>query len=101
MEIKLEGRQVELGDELKERVRKRLEGLDDRFGPLTHARVTVSRNARKNEQRAQVVAVVNIAGSTITASKDSPTVVAAVNECMDTLTEMLKDHVDKTKKAHR
>ena len=101
MEIKLEGRQVELGDELKVRVRKRLESLNNRFGPITHARVTVSRNARKNEQRAQVKIVVNIAGGTITASKELPTVMAAVNETLDTLTEMLKGHVEKTKKNFR
>ena len=101
MEIKLEGRQVELGDELRQRIQKRLDSLDQRFGPITHARITVSRNAHKNEQRAKVQAVINVAGGTITASKETPTVVAAVNDTLDKLTEKLKEHVDKTKKKKR
>ncbi|MBF0193691.1 MAG: ribosome-associated translation inhibitor RaiA [Magnetococcales bacterium] len=101
MEIKLEGRQVDLGSELQERIKKRLDSLDRRFGPITHARFTVERRPHKNEQRAEAKAVVNIAGSTITAAKEAPTVVAAVNETLDTLTENLKGHVEKTKKDHR
>ncbi len=101
MEIKLEGRQVELGSELQERIKKRLDSLDRRFGPITHARFSVERRPHKNEQRAEAKAVVNIAGSTITAAKESATVVAAVNETLDTLTQNLKAHVEKKKKDHR
>lgn len=101
MEIKLEGRQVDLGNELQERIKKRLDSLDRRFGPITHARFTVERRPHKNEQRAEAKAVVNIAGSTITTAKEALTVVAAVNETLDTLTENLKGHVEKIKKEHR
>lgn len=101
MEIKLEGRQVELGSELQERITKRFENLDQRFGPITHARFTVERRPHNNDQRAEGTAVVNIAGSTITATKESATVVAAVNDTLETLTENLKGHVDKNKKDHR
>ncbi|MBF0162021.1 MAG: HPF/RaiA family ribosome-associated protein [Magnetococcales bacterium] len=101
MEIKLEGRQVELGDELCERIRSRLENLDERFGPITHARISVERSVRKIEQRAKVTAVVHISGSTLTVSKDSPTVVAAVNETLETLSLELAEHIEKTKKSHR
>ncbi|MBF0448904.1 MAG: ribosome-associated translation inhibitor RaiA [Magnetococcales bacterium] len=101
MEIKLEGRQVDIGNELQERITKRLDSLDRRFGPITHARISIERRPHNNEQRAEATAVVNIAGSTITAVKESATVVAAVNETLDTLTENLKGHVEKTKKDHR
>jgi ribosomal subunit interface protein len=101
MEIKLEGRQVDLGNELQERIKKRLDSLDRRFGPITHARFTVERRPHNNEQRAEAKAVINIAGSTITTAKEAATVVAAVNETLDILTENLKGHVEKTKKDHR
>ena len=101
MEIKLEGRQVDLGSELQERIKKRLDSLDRRFGPITHARFTVEKRPHNNEQRAEAKAVVNIAGSTITAAKESATVVAAGNETLDTLAENLEGHAEKKKKDHR
>ncbi|MBF0383691.1 MAG: ribosome-associated translation inhibitor RaiA [Magnetococcales bacterium] len=101
MEIKLEGRQVDLGNELQERIKKRLDSLDRRFGPITHARVTVEKRPHNNEQRAEAKAIINIAGSTITVAKEAATVVAAVNETLDILTENLKGHVEKKKKDHR
>lgn len=100
MEIKLEGRQVEIGDELKERINKRLDALDKRFGPITHARVSIEKKAHRNEQRAEAVCVINLSGNTLTATKESPTVVGAVNELMDTLTENLLEYVER-KKDHR
>lgn len=101
MEIKLEGRHVELGTELRDRVQKRFEGLDARFGPLTHARLSVEKKAHKNEQRAEATAVVNLAGVSITATKEAASVVAAVNETLDTLTENLNEYSEKSRKDHR
>ncbi|MBF0368355.1 MAG: ribosome-associated translation inhibitor RaiA [Magnetococcales bacterium] len=101
MDIKLEGRQVELGDELRERIQKRMENLDQRFGPITHARVSIEVKAHKNDQRAEAKAVVNVAGTTITATKENSTVVASVNDVLDTLTKELKDHVERSKKKRR
>ncbi|WP_130471866.1 HPF/RaiA family ribosome-associated protein [Candidatus Magnetaquicoccus inordinatus] len=101
MEIKLEGRQVELGDELCERIRNRMTSMDQRFGPITHARLSVERSVRKIEQRAKVTAVVHISGTTVTVTKETPTVVAAVNEALETLSLELAEHVEKTKKSHR
>lgn len=101
MEIKLEGRQLEIGDELHDRIKKRLESLADRFGPFTHTRFSVEKRPHKNEQRAEAKAIVNIAGSTITAKKESATVIAAVNDTLETLAEELKHHADKHKKNHR
>ncbi|MBF0138904.1 MAG: ribosome-associated translation inhibitor RaiA [Magnetococcales bacterium] len=98
MEIKLEGRQLDIGDELKDRITKRLENLDHRFGPITSARFTIEKHAHKNEQRAEAKAVINVPGITITATKESATVMAAVNETIDTLTEELKTHAEKKKK---
>ena len=101
MEIKLEGRHVELGAELQERINKRLDSFDQRFGPITHARVTVERKARKNEQRATAKLVINIAGATLTVSKEAPNVVAAVNEALDAIHHELKTHVDKKRKSNK
>ena len=101
MEIKLEGRQVELGEELRERIRNRLENMDKRFGPITHARVSIERSVRKNEQRAKVTAVINVTGATLTVSKEMPTVIAAVNDTLETLGLELSKHVEKTRKKHR
>ena len=101
MEIKLEGRQVELGDELQDRIRNRLENLDRRFGPITHARVSVERSVKKIEQRAKVKVVVNVPGDTITISKEAPTVVAAVNEALEILGLELKEYSEKKQKKNR
>ncbi|MBF0624841.1 MAG: ribosome-associated translation inhibitor RaiA [Magnetococcales bacterium] len=101
MEIKFEGRQVDLGDELRQRVQKRFDSLDKRFGPITHARLSVEKMAHKNEQRAVVKAIVNIAGNTLTATRDAPTVMNAVNDTLDTLTQELQTYVEKKNKEHR
>ena len=101
MEIKMEGRQVDLGDPIKDKITERFKNLDKRFGPITHARLSVEKKAHNNDQRAEVKAVVNITGSTITAKKEMPTVLQAVNETLDTLTLELKSHVEKTRKSHR
>ncbi|MEO5377958.1 MAG: HPF/RaiA family ribosome-associated protein [Magnetococcus sp. DMHC-6] len=79
----------------------RLESLDKRFGPLTYARVSVEIKPHHNEQRAVAIALVNLAGNTITATKESATVVAAIYDALDTLTNELKDYVEKTKKVRR
>lgn len=100
MEVKLEGRQVDIGDELKARIHKRMDGLDQRFGPLTHARLSVERKAHKNEQRAEVTVVVNVSGNTITVKKEAATVVAAVNETLEILDKQVKEDAEK-KKAKR
>jgi ribosomal subunit interface protein len=101
MDIKLEGRHVEIGDELKERITARLETLGKRFGPITHARVSIEKKAHQNDQRAEATAVVNIAGATITSTRESATVVAAVNEVLETLTLDLQEHVERSRKDHR
>ncbi|MBF0283489.1 MAG: ribosome-associated translation inhibitor RaiA [Magnetococcales bacterium] len=101
MDIKLEGRQVELGDELRERVESRFKELDKKYGPIAHSRVSVERKPHKNEQRAEVTMVVNLSGETITVSKEAATVVAAVNETLETLTLQIQSHVDKHRKEHR
>ena len=101
MDIKMEGRNIDLGDELRERIQSRMESLNDRFGPMTSARVTVTKKPHKNDQRAEATAVVNVLNSTITATKDAPTVVAAVNDTLDTLTREINSKVEKKKKNHR
>ena len=101
MDIKLEGRQVEIGDELKERIESKLENLSKRFGPITHARVSIEKKSHNNEQRAEVVAVVNISGTTITVNRESATVVVAVNEMLETLSLELQTYVEKKRKDHR
>ncbi|MBF0126369.1 MAG: ribosome-associated translation inhibitor RaiA [Magnetococcales bacterium] len=101
MEVKIEGRQVDIGDELRERINKLFDNLDQRFGPLTHARISVERKAHNNEQRASAKTVVNVAGKTLSAAKESATVVGAVNDTMETLTQELLTHLEKSKKNHR
>lgn len=101
MDVKFEGRNVELGAELRERMQKRFDGLDSKFGPLTYARMTVEKTAHKNEQRAEATALVNLTGISLTATKEAATVVGAVNEALDTLTEVIKAHSDRAKDAHR
>lgn len=99
MEIKLEGRQLDIGTELQERIHNRLDNLDRRFGPITHARVSVEKKAHKNEQRAEVKAVVSVSGSTITATKEASTVMAAFNEMIDILSAELQTHAEKRKEV--
>lgn len=99
MEMKLEGRHVELGAEIQERITKKLNNLDQRFGPVTHARVTVERKSRKNEKRASATLVINIAGKTLSVSKEAATVVAAVNEGLDGMTHELQTYVEKKRKT--
>lgn len=101
MEVKIEGRQVDIGNELRERIQKRMDSLDSRFGPITHARMSIEVKPHKNEQRAETTAVVNVAGSTITASRESGTVLASVNETIDVLTEELQQWAEKHRKTFR
>ncbi|MEO5366207.1 MAG: HPF/RaiA family ribosome-associated protein [Magnetococcus sp. WYHC-3] len=101
MDIKLEGRQVDIGADLHERIHSRFAGLDKRFGPITYARVSIEKKPHLNEGRAEVKMVANVTGSTITATRDADTVMQAVNDALDTLTEELTAHVEKKKKNHR
>ncbi|MBF0296072.1 MAG: HPF/RaiA family ribosome-associated protein [Magnetococcales bacterium] len=101
MEVKIEGRQVEIGDELRERINKIFDNLDQRFGPLTHARISVERHAHNNEQRASAKTVVNVAGKTLSSAREAATVIGAVNEALETLTQELLAHTERSKKDHR
>ncbi|MEG3641006.1 ribosome hibernation-promoting factor, HPF/YfiA family [Magnetococcus sp. PR-3] len=100
MELKLEGRQMDIGNELRDRITTRLQTLDQRFGPITHARVSIERKSHKNAQRAEVKTVINVPGNTISSTKEAATVIPAVNEALDTLTHELQTWAEKTKKSH-
>ncbi|MBF0589495.1 MAG: ribosome-associated translation inhibitor RaiA [Magnetococcales bacterium] len=101
MDIKIEGRQVEIGNELRERIQKRMNNLDKRFGPLTHARMTVEKNPHHKQNPAMAKAVVNLAGKSITATKEAENIMAAVNETLDTLAHEVQEHAEKKKTGRR
>ncbi|MGN7611362.1 HPF/RaiA family ribosome-associated protein [Magnetococcales bacterium HHB-1] len=101
MDLKIEGRQIEIGNELRERVQKRMDSLDQRFGPITHARLSIEKKAHRNDQRIEVKAIVNIVGKTITVHRAAPTVIAGVNETLETLTRDIRTHVEKHKTRNK
>jgi putative sigma-54 modulation protein len=105
MRIAMKGRNVPVGDELKERVNKKFAKVARQVSPLADMEVELIEERNPSIRESQVVEVtLYLKGVTLRAHEASESMAHSVNLAADDLARQVKRHRDKRRKrreAHR
>jgi putative sigma-54 modulation protein len=96
MRIEVKGRNVVIGDELRERITKRLEKIAKQVSPLAQCDVELSEERNPSISDSQIAEVtLRLKGTTLRARNASSSHVQSVNMAADELARQVKRHRDK------
>lgn len=105
MRIAMKGRNVPVGDEIKERVNKKFAKVARQVSPLADMEVELIEERNPSIRESQVVEVtLYLKGVTLRAREASESMARSVNLAADDLARQVKRHRDKRRKrreAHR
>jgi len=105
MRIAMKGRNVPVGDELKERVNRKFAKVARQVSPLADMEVELIEERNPSIKQSQVVEVtLYLKGVTLRAREASESMARSVNLAADDLARQVKRHRDKRRKrreAHR
>ena len=105
MRIAMKGRNVPVGDELRERVNKKFAKIARQVSPLADMEVELIEERNPSIKQSQVVEVtLYLKGVTLRAHEASESMARSVNLAADDLARQVKRHRDKRRKrreAHR
>jgi putative sigma-54 modulation protein len=105
MRIAMKGRNVSVGDELKEQVNKKFAKVAKQVSPLADMEVELIEERNPSIKRSQVVEVtLYLKGVTLRAREASESMSRSVNLAADDLSRQVKRHREKRRKrreAHR
>jgi len=96
VEVKIFGRNMNVGDNLKEQIQRKVSGLDRYLDEITEARVDLaSTNARSAEEREVVQITVQGKGFILRAEERSSDMINALNIAVDTLQSRIERYKGK------
>jgi putative sigma-54 modulation protein len=96
MRIEVKGRNVVVGDELRERVEKRCEKVARQVSPLAMMDVELSEERNPSIKDGHIAeCTLRLKGVTLRSRSAATTMAAAVNEAADDLARQVKRHRDK------
>ena len=96
MRIEVKGRNVVVGDELRERIEKRCEKVARQVSPLAMMDVELSEERNPSIKDGQIAeCTLRLKGVTLRSRSAATTMAAAVNEAADDLARQVKRHRDK------
>jgi putative sigma-54 modulation protein len=96
MRIEVKGRNVVVGDELRERIEKRLEKIGKQVSPLAQCDVELSEERNPSIADSQIAEVtLRLKGTTLRARNASGSIVQSVNMACDEMARQVKRHRDK------
>ena len=96
MRIEVKGRNVVVGDELKERIEKRCAKVARQVSPLAMMDVELSEERNPSIKDGQIAeCTLRLKGVTLRSRSAATTMAAAVNEAADDLARQVKRHRDK------
>src|SRR5215218_3926353 len=96
MRIEVKGRGVVIGDELRDRIEKRLEKIAKQVSPMAQCDVELSEEKNPSIVDSQIAEVtLRLKGVTLRARNSASNMTQAVNEAADELTRQVKRHRDK------
>jgi putative sigma-54 modulation protein len=99
MRIEIKGRNVPVGDELRERIEKRFEKIARQVSELAEMEVELSEEKNRSNPASQVAeATLRLKGVTLRARNASDSMIRSINEVADELTRQVKRHRDKRRK---
>jgi len=105
MRIAMKGRNVPVGDELRERVNKKFAKIARQVSPLADMEVELIEERNPSIKQSQVVEVtLYLKGVTLRAHEASESMARSINLAADDLARQVKRHRDKRRKrreAHR
>ncbi len=96
MRIEVKGRNVAVGDELRQRIEKRLQKVAKQVSDLALAEVELSEERNSRVPLSQVAEItLHLKGVTLRARDASDSMVRSINEAADDLARQVKRHRDK------
>ena len=96
LEVKIFGRNMNVGDNLKEQIQRKVSGLDRYLDDIVEARVDLaSTNARSAEEREVVQITVQGKGYILRAEERSADIVNALNMAVDTIQRRIERYKGK------
>jgi putative sigma-54 modulation protein len=97
--IEIKGRNVTVGDELRQRIEKRFEKIAKQVSELAEMEVELSEEKNPSIAQSQVAeATLRLKGVTLRARSHSDSMIRAINEVTDDLTRQVKRHRDKRRR---
>jgi putative sigma-54 modulation protein len=102
MRIEIRGRNVDVDDDLREMVRKRLQPLGRQVSPLATLEVVLSEERNPSIADSQVAeATLHVKGVTLCAKERSPEMTHSVRELSEDLRRQVKKHRELRRKRSR
>jgi putative sigma-54 modulation protein len=99
MRIEIKGRNVAVGDELRERIEKRLEKIAKQVSDLALAEVELSEEKNPSIPQSQVAEItLHLKGVTLRAKDATDSMIRSINEASDDLARQVKRHRDKRRR---
>ena len=99
MRIEIKGRNVTVGDELRQRIEKRFGKIAKQVSELAQMEVELSEEKNPSNPQSQVAeATLRLKGVTLRARNQSDSMVRSINEVADDLTRQVKRHRDKRRR---
>ena len=96
MRIEVKGRNVVVGDELRERILKRFDKIDRQVSPLATLDVELFEERNPSIRESQIAeCTLRLKGVTLRSRNASNNMASAVNEAADDLARQVKRHRDK------
>ena len=96
MRIDIKGRNVAVGDELRERIEKRFEKIARQVSPLARVEVELSEERNPSIRDSQIAeATMHLKGTTLRARDAADSMVHAINLVADDLARQVKRHREK------
>ena len=93
MRIEVKGRNVVVGDELRERIEKRLEKIGKQVSPLAQCDVELSEERNPSIADSQIAELtLRLKGTTLRARNASSSMVQSVNMATDEMARQVKRH---------
>jgi putative sigma-54 modulation protein len=99
MRIEIKGRNVMVGDELRERIEKRFLKIAKQVSELAEMEIELSEERNPSIPESQVAeATLRLKGVTLRAKERSDSMIRSINEVADELTRQVKRHRDKRRR---
>jgi putative sigma-54 modulation protein len=100
MRIEIKGRNVSVGDDLRERIERRFQKISKQVSELAMAEVelTEERNPRNATQSQVAEITLHLKGVTLRAREATDNMVRSINEATDDLARQVKRHRDKRRR---
>ncbi|RLD09088.1 MAG: ribosome-associated translation inhibitor RaiA [Chloroflexota bacterium] len=96
LEVNIFSRNIDVSDNLREQIEKKVSGLDRYFDDITEARVDLSQtNARNLDEREAVQITVQGKGFILRAEERSSDIVSSLNLALDTLQKRIRRYKGK------